>query len=279
MTASGSDVAFVLGGGGVLGATQVGMLRALVDAGIAPDLVLGTSVGALNGAVFAADPSLSSVVRLESLWSSLSESGVFGSSLFAQAARLARHRTSLHSALPLRLLLERQLDVQRIEHLRVRFECVAASIERSGAHWFVEGPITDAVIASCAVPGLLPPAEVDGEHFLDGGLVHSIPVGRATRLGARTIYVLHVGRIEQPLTPPRWPWQVGLVAFEIARRHRFVEEMASLPTDVDVHVLPSGDPDTPLATLRYRDTRRVAERIDRAYAASARYLDRVARPR
>ena len=97
-----------------------------------------------------------------------------------------------------------------------------------------------AVLASCAVPGLLPPVEVDGEHYFDGGLVHSIPVGRAVALGARTVYVLHVGRIERPLTVPRRPWEVGLVAFEIARRHRFHEEMSALPETCGCTSCPAG---------------------------------------
>jgi len=130
------------------------------------------------------------------------------------------------------------------------------------------------VLASCAVPGLLPPVEVDGEHYFDGGLVHSIPVGRAVALGARCVYVLHVGRIERPLAVPQRPWQVGLVAFEIARRYRFHEEMSALPENVQVHVLPAGaDRAAPdLAQLRYRDKTRVSESIERAYAASASYL-------
>jgi NTE family protein len=269
-----SDVAFVLGGGGVLGATQVGMLRALLEHGIRPDLVLGTSVGALNGAMLAADPSLDMVAGLTRLWRELSESEVFSGSVFGRAKTLIRHGTHLHSAEPLRQLAADHLPVRTIEELRVPFQCVAASIERATAHWFTAGLITDAVLASCAVPGLLPPVVIEGEHFLDGGLVHSIPVGRAVALGARTIYVLHVGRVEQPLRAPRFPWEVGLVAFEIARRHRFVEEMATLTGDVTVHVLPSGDPDTPLVTMRYRDASRVADRIERGYAASAAYLER-----
>lgn len=268
------DIAFVLGGGGVLGATQVGMLRALSERGIRPGLVVGTSVGALNGALLATDPGPDAVDRLTGLWTSLSEAGVFSGSLMSQAARLARHRTHLHSAEPLRRLLRAQLTIERFEDLPVDFQVVAASIERASAHWFTRGPIIDAVMASCAVPGLLPPARVGDEHFLDGGLVHSIPVGRAVKLGAREIYVLHVGRIEQPLAPPRWPWEVGLVAFEIARRHRFVEEMASVPEGVRVHVLPSGAADTPTVSVRYRSTDRVGARIDRAYRATSRFLDR-----
>jgi NTE family protein len=159
-----------------------------------------------------------------------------------------------------------------IEALPVQFQCVAAHIETASARWFDRGSVADAVIASCAVPGLLPPAEIAGEHFLDGGLVHSIPIGRAVALGATEVYVLQVGRAERPLTTPRWPWEVGLVAFEIARRHRYVEELAATPAGVVVHVLPSGAANTPLVSLRYRDTSNVGPRIDRAYAATREYL-------
>jgi NTE family protein len=123
------------------------------------------------------------------------------------------------------------------------------------------------------VPGLLPPVRIGDEHYLDGGLVHSIPVGRAVALGATDIYVLHVGRVERPLQPPRRPWEVGLVAFEIARRHRYVEEMAAVPEGTRVVVLRSGSEDTPLVSLRYRDTSRVGERIEQAHRASREVLE------
>jgi NTE family protein len=269
------EIAFVLGGGGVLGAYEVGMLRALAEAGIRPDLILGTSVGAVNGVFVAADPA-TAVQRLAEVWRDGVASEAFGGSLFGRVATLARSGTHLHSNEPLRRLLEEQLPVARIEQLAVPFQCVAASIEQAAAHWFTSGPIVPAVLASAAVPGLLPPVQVGDEHFLDGGLVHSIPVGRAVKLGARTVYVLHVGRIERPLEPPRRPWEVGLVAFEIARRHRFAEDMASLPPEVTVHVLPAGTNGqargAELSQLRYRDVSRIDEHIERAYAASAAYL-------
>jgi NTE family protein len=128
------------------------------------------------------------------------------------------------------------------------------------------------------VPGLLPPVEIDGAHYFDGGLVDSIPVGRAVALGATTVYVLQVGRIESPLSVPSRPWEVGLVAFEIARRHRFHEEMSSLPVNVRVHVLPTGGERLPSGTaqFRYRDKTRVGQGIERAYAASASYLSGLA---
>jgi NTE family protein len=270
------EVAFVLGGGGVLGAHEVGMLQALAETGIRPDVILGTSVGALNGVFVAADPDPAAALpRLDRVWREGAAGEAFRGSLFGRVRTLARSGTHLHSNEPLRQLLE-ELPVSRIEDLAVPFQCVAASIERAAAHWFTSGPIVPAVLASAAVPGLLPPVRVGKEHFFDGGLVHSIPVGRAVKLGARTVYVLHVGRIERPLEPPTRPWEVGLVAFEIARRHRFAEDMAALPRGVTVHVLPAGaEVDgraADLSQLRYRDASRVEEHIERAYKASAAYL-------
>lgn len=253
------------------------MLRALIERGIAPDLVLGTSIGAVNGVAVAADPTLAGVQRLAAAWADIDGAGVFDESMLRRLATLARTRTHLHDSAPLRTLLARLLPVSRIEDLAVPFQCVAASIERACEHWFDSGPIADAVVASASVPGLLAPVRIDGEHFVDGGIVNSIPVSRAVELGAQQIFVLHVGRLDRPLEPPRSPWEVGLVAFEIARRHRFVGELAAISGSVDVHVLPTGQRAPPRFTdraqFRYRDTSRMAERIGRAHEASARYLE------
>jgi NTE family protein len=268
-----SRTAFVLGGGGLLGAYEVGMLRALAEAGIRPDLVVGTSVGAFNGAFVAADPA-SAADLLAKAWQGGGAGSVFTGSFFARLSTLARSGTHLHSTTRLAEALDMFVPGDLIEDLEVPFHCVAASIERAEARWFIRGPLVPAVLASCAVPGILPPVRIGDEHFYDGGLVHSIPIGRAVREGARTIYVLQVGRIENPLTAPTRPWQVGLVAFEIARRHRFAEEMAELPDDVTVHVLPTGatGAESGLSQLRYRDATRVEANIERAYAASSEYL-------
>jgi NTE family protein len=272
------SIAFVLGGGGgPLGAHEVGMLRALIERGIRPDLVLGTSVGAINGVAVAADPSPAGIERLTEMWSAIDRSDVFGGSVLGRLATLARTRTHLHDGESLRALLTDGLPVGRIEELAVPFQCVAACIERASEHWFDAGPVVDAVLASAAVPGLLPPVAIGGEHFIDGGIVNSIPVTRAIELGATQVFVLHVGRLDRPLEPPRWPWEVALVAFEIARRHRFIGDLAALPEGVEVHVLPTGQQDPPrytdLSQFRYRDTAHVQERIARAGAASARYLE------
>ena len=269
--------AFVLGGGGVLGAAEVGMLRALFEHGIRPDLVVGTSVGAINGALVAADPTPTAADRLRAVWAELASAGILTGSVLARVGTLVRTRTHLHPPEPLRDLLTKHLAVETFAELQVPFQCVAASIERAAEHWFTDGPLVPAVLASSAVPGLLPPVELDGEHYLDGGLVHSIPVGRAVALGTETIYVLHVGRIDRPLRPPTRPWEVATVAFEIARRHRFAADLAALPPGVTLHVLPSGEaaPPSPgdLRSMRYRDFSSAGDRIDRAYAAARQYLD------
>jgi NTE family protein len=266
------ETAFVLGGGGVLGSVEVGMLRALTERGVFPDLVVGSSIGALNGALFAADPTVGTVQRLTDLWTDFQADDVFGGSLVSRISNLAKVGTHIHAEDALRRLIEANLPAVLIEDLPVAYQCVAASIERAGPHWFRDGPVVDAVMASCAVPGLFPPVVIEGEHFYDGGLVSSIPVGRAVHLGARTVYVLHVGRIEQALKPPRRPWEVGYVAFEIARRSRFVEDMANLPDGISVHALPSGAPAGALR-LRSRNDVPADERIRHAYEATAAYLD------
>ena len=153
--------AFVLGGGGMLGSAEVGMLRALLERAVLPDLIVGSSVGALNGLIIAADPSLATVTRMVTMWTGLSDRGVFGGSLLGQLNTLARHGTYLHSNDGLRQLLAEAIGTgTEFSDLQVRFECVAACIERASARWFASGDVTDAVLASCAVPGLLPAVEM-----------------------------------------------------------------------------------------------------------------------
>jgi NTE family protein len=268
--------AFVLGGGGVLGAVEVGMLRALLERGIRPDLILGTSIGALNGALLASQPEPAVVARLTELWSSVTsarEAG-YGDRPLRTVRRAVQSGTHLWSAEPLRHRLQEELGDRTFEELPVAFQVCAASIERAAEHWFSTGRVVDAVVASAAVPGLLPPAKIGDEHFLDGGIVNSVPLGRAVELGATQVFVLQVGRFDRPLKVPKRPWEVARVSFEIARRHRFNRELAELPEHVECHVLPargtSARDDTLLGT---RDFSGVQERIDATYDASRAYLD------
>lgn len=268
-------IAFVLGGGGVRGAVEIGMLQALFERGIRPDLVAGTSIGAINGALVAHDPTPAVIEALEDAWMSPEANAVYGDSIAAQLSRLVKTKTHLNSPAPLRRLLERALGADtRFEDLAVPLRIVAASIERAAERVFDSGPLVEAILASASVPGLLPPTRIDGQHYIDGGIVNSIPIEQALAAGARTVFVLQVGRVETPLVAPRTAVETARVAFEVARRHRFARDLASLPDGVALHVLPSGGElagDDSLRSYRRMDT--VRTRIGQARDASRTYLD------
>lgn len=254
------------------------MARALIEAGVVPDLIYGTSIGAINGAAIAADPTSRGARRLIEMWDVLASGDLLSGSLLGRVVEMVRTGTSLHGSDDLRRLLQEHLDVRVFEDLVVPFECVAASIEKAREHWFSSGDLIEAVLASCALPGVFPPVSIGGEHFFDGGLVNSIPLARAVQGGADTVWVLHVGRIEEALVVPRFPWEVGFVSFEIARRHRFHTDLGQVPDGVTVHVLPTGLPARRASTwsnLRYRDPRRIAAGAQRAFDATRDYLARL----
>lgn len=252
------------------------MAKALAARGLQPDLIVGTSIGALNGAVLAADPIEQSVPRLVRMWEEMRASSVFGESLVRRFRHLLDHWTHFHSNDPLRKLVEQWVPYSKLEEAHVELQTCAACIETSAEHWFTEGPVVDAVMASCALPGVLPPVVVGGRHYIDGGVVNSIPVSRAIELGATDVYVLHVGHIDDPLEAPRHPWDVAMVSFEIARRHRFHRELEAAGGRVDVHVMPTGRPPgryNDLAKLRYNYDSAIHTRIDTAERASLAFLD------
>jgi NTE family protein len=267
--------AFVLGGGGKWGAVEVGMIQALDEYGIGPDLILGTSIGAFNGAVIADYPGHEGVERLKGFWEEVTGADLFQTGFFDRAVRVATLKPAIHETDELRALVEQAIHPDtRIEDLQVRYQCVAASIENTTERWFDRGSLVDAVLASAAVPALFPPVEIDGEHFYDGGLVDSVPLGRAVELGADRVYVLQVGRIESPLRPPERLYEAAIISFEIARRHRFATTMRNLPDDVEVHLLPTGSPIAwdDRSQLKWKDTGGIEHRMTTAYYATLEYL-------
>jgi NTE family protein len=267
--------AFVLGGGGKWGAVEVGMIQALDEYGVAPDLILGTSIGAFNGAVIADYPGHDGVERLKGFWEEVTGADLFQTGFFDRAVRVATLKPAIHETDELRALVEQAIhpDTQ-IEDLQVRYQCVAASIENTTERWFDRGSLVDAVLASAAVPALFPPVEIDGEHFYDGGLVDSVPLGRAVELGADRVYVLQVGRIESPLRVPERLYEAAIISFEIARRHRFTTTMRNLPDGIEVHLLPTGSPIAwdDRSQLKWKDTGGIEDRMTTAYYATLEYL-------
>ncbi|MGN6696181.1 MAG: patatin-like phospholipase family protein [Aquihabitans sp.] len=260
--------AFVLSGGGNLGALQVGMVRALFERRIAPDLILGCSVGALNGSAIAADPSLVMVGRLQEMWRGLADEGVMPAGVFP-AVQLARKGVAIHDNANLRRVIESVLPGGRFEDLTVPFQCVATALVEGSETWFENGPLIDPIIASSAIPAVYPPVEIDGVKYLDGAIVNDVPVSRAVALGCDRIFVLHVGAWDRPRPEPKRPIDMATYAYWLARRSRFQRDLASIPSNIEVLVLPPGS--TPL--IKYNDFGHSDEMITSAYQATSAFLD------
>src|SRR5438105_1651698 len=230
--------AFVLGGGGNLGAVQVGMLRALVERAIVPDVAIGCSVGALNAAGLAADPTLGGVARMRDVWLHLDGDELWPAGRITGLWMLGRKGQAIQPNTGLRSLIERALPYKRLEDAVIPVHVNATSLETGRGHWFTTGPAVEAILASAALPAVFPPVVVGGEAYIDGGVVDNVPISRAVALGARRVYVLHVGNFSRPRQLPRRPIDVLLQSFSIARNHRFLAETDDPPSGVEVVVLP-----------------------------------------
>ena len=265
---TGPRTAFVLGGGGNLGATQVGMLRALFKRGIEPDVLYGCSVGALNAAAIAADPSLDGVDRLRRTWLDPLTWQVFSSSRLTAPLLLFRKGRSLVGNQRLRDLIERTLDPLTFEALARPLRVVATSLTTGEARWFQKGSVIEPILASAALPAVLPPVAIDNDTYIDGAVVDNVPIGRAVADGADRVVVLHVGNFDRPRPAPQRPLDVLLQAFSIARNHRFATEVAT-DHGVELLVLPAVDP----GPLKRNDFSKTATLIERAEATASAYLD------
>ncbi|MGH2393851.1 MAG: patatin-like phospholipase family protein [Candidatus Limnocylindria bacterium] len=262
------QVAFVLSGGGNLGALQIGMMRALLEHDIRPDLIVGCSVGAINGAGLAEDPTLAGALRLERLWRALDGKELMPAGWLPNPVAIARRGEAIHESQGLRRHLEQTLTARTFEELAVPFQCVATDVVGVREVWFRSGPLIEPILASAALPAVYPAVEIDGVRYLDGGIVDDVPMSRAVELGARTLYVLQVGLFSRPRPEPKRPLDVAVQAYWIARHHRFKRELAAMPSDIELHLLPTGQ--TP--HMRYNDFTRTSELISLAYEASSAYL-------
>lgn len=260
---------FVLGGGGNLGAIQVGMLRALFERGITPDAVVGCSVGAINAAGVAADPTLDGVRRMEEVWTLLRDEAVCPAGRLSSLRLLAHRAKSLQPNDGLRRLLETWLPCETFDDTAIPLHVVAASLDTGHARWFSSGPVIEPILASAALPGIFPPVVIGNETFIDGAVVDNVPISRAAALGAERIVVLHVGNFERKRPVPKRPIEVLVQAFSIARNHRFIRDMENPPEGVELMVLPSIDP----GAIRYDDFRQSRRLIAQSHRVAAAYLD------
>ncbi len=263
-------VAFVLSGGGSLGAVQIGMLRALVEAGIRPDLVIGCSVGAINGAGFAADPTLRGVARMERIWRRMAAGNpdIMPGRFIPLAVQLARKGQALHDPARLESLLKEEFPVSHFSDLRIPFQCVATDLRAASEYWFDSGPLVPALMASASLPAVYPACEIDGRLLIDGGVLNEIHTHRAIHLGATELYVLHVGHLGDRSRPVQRPFDSAMQAYWTARRFRFEDDLRRIPSQCIVHRLPAGE--TP--RLRFDDFSQVSQLIELAYASTTGYL-------
>lgn len=252
-----------------MGSIQVGMLRALFERGIRPDFVVGCSVGALNAAAVAAAPTLEGAMRLEHLWRGLRSEDVFGGNRFHGPWHLAMRGEALYGNDRLRRLVESWLPYRRFEEAAVPLHVVATSLHHGRERWFTSGDVVEPLLASAALPAVFPPVRIDGELYVDGGVVDNVPISRALEQGARRVYVLQCGVYDRQRPDPRRPVDVFMHAFAIARAYRFRAEVGSVPSGVEMVVLPPVDP----GPLRYNDLSRSGDILRRAYETACAFLD------
>jgi len=190
LKARSSHVAFVLSGGATHGAVQVGMLRALLEAGIFPDLLVGTSVGAMNAAVFSSNATQDGLEDLRRLWIKAPRSLIFPLRARESIRSLRSQDRHVFSNSGLRTWIEANLRYQMLEELPVPIHVMATDVKTHSPVQMSHGDAVTALLASASLPGVFPPVERGGRVLADGGASANIPVGPAILLGARLIYVL-----------------------------------------------------------------------------------------
>jgi NTE family protein len=181
---------FVFSGGGSLAAVQVGMTKALKNAGIIPDMVIGASAGALNAAFIASHPWPGSIEKLEALWLSLKRHDVFPLDMPQLVTAILGKRNYLISPSGLESIIDNNLGVQTFEQTYVGLKVVATELFTGKETVFDSGEIKSALLASAALPGIFPPVKIGEDLFIDGGVADNTPISLAANLGAKNIFVL-----------------------------------------------------------------------------------------
>lgn len=260
-------VAFVLSGGASLGAVEVGMLSALALRGVTPDLIVGTSVGALNGAWLAGHPG-ADPADLGQVWQKIHRSTVFPADPILGFFAFAGRRAGLVSNRALRSLVEQHLTFERIEDAAIPLHLVAVEVLTGRDALLSSGPALDGVLASAAIPGIFAPVVIDGVAYMDGGVVANTPISHAVDLGADQIWVLCAGYACALKGPPRGALAMGLHALSLLLHQQLIADVERFESSVELHVLP------PLCPLDVSpaDFRHSKDLIDRSYRESKKWL-------
>lgn len=256
-------------GGGATGAAQVGMLKALLEAGIVPDLLVGVSVGALNAAFIAVDPVPERVDKLAAIWRGLSRPDVFGRNPYYTVSRLLLRHDHITTPAPLRALISRFCPMERLEDADVPIQIVTTDLDNGVERWWGRGPAADILYASACLPGLFPPAVLGGHRHVDGGVLEPVPVRRALDLDVTTAYVLGVPSGSERRQPKRpSALEVLIRSFDICRYARLPEPEMLARSGQRVIPVPGADKSM-IAITDFSETDRL---IDESYEVSRAFL-------
>lgn len=230
--------AFVLTGGANLGAVQVGMLLALEEAGVRPDLYVGTSVGAVNATFMAGRPAGGGAEALAGVWSRLRRQHVFPTTA-ARSLRSARGRErGLVNPDALARLVRTHLPYRQLEEAPVPVTVIAVDVCTAADVPLSRGPAVEAVMASAAIPGVFPPVELGGRTYMDGGVVDNAPISHAVTLGADEIWVLPAGYACALPEPPRSALGMALQGLNVLVQRRLAHDIRVYGDRADIRVVP-----------------------------------------
>jgi NTE family protein len=264
------DVAFVMSGGAGLGAIQVGMLRALYEHGIRPDVIVGTSAGALNGAFIASRPqTVATAAELAAIWRDLRRGQVFPANPLTGLLGFLGARDHVVPASGLRRLIARHVEVDELDELPIPLHVVAVDVITGEELRLSHGSVLDAVLASCAIPGVLEPVAWGGRTLMDGGVANNTPISHAVELGARRIYVLPTGHACALEEPPGSALAMALHAISLLTHRRLIDDIERHRADAHLIVLP---PPCPLSITPI-DFGRAGELIARALGDAREFID------
>ena len=266
------NTAFVLSGGASLGAVQAGMLRALYEREVSPDLIVGTSVGAINGAFIASRPATPATAQeLAAIWRRVGRGNVFPLNPLTGFFGFFGARDHLISANGLRRLVAENLQLETLEEARVPLHVVTTDLLSGRELRLSRGAALEAVMASTAIPGIFPAVERDGRLLIDGGVANNAPIVDAIELGAERVYVLPTGNACDLPEPPRGAVAMLLHAMSLLITRRLLVEVEALRDRAELIVLPPPCPQT-VAPI---DFSHADVLIRRGYEDARDYLDSV----
>ena len=263
-------VAFVLAGGASLGAVQAGMLRVLYEREIVPDLIVGTSAGALNGAYIATRPqTVATADALAQIWCGIGRGQVFPLNPLTGLLGFLGARDHLVPDSGLRGLVEAHIERERLEEMPVPLHVVAVDVLTGEELRLSRGPAIEAILASAAIPGVLPPVTWQERSLIDGGVANNTPISHAVELGAATVYVLPTGYACALEEPPRGALAMALHAISLLTHRRLLDDIETHRDRARLVVLPAPCP----LDVQPHNFAHAEELIERALLGSRPLLD------